>query len=163
MMKYCPECGTKMVAYFLHGQERRCCSSCEVVDWGNQMSVAVAVVAYNTHSEFAMVRMKDGPTGSLTFPQGYREVGETLPAAAAREALEETGHPVTNLQLYDIYTSDEKRLVWVIYKASLGDGEFVENPETSELLFFSEDNPPPFDNLRGPLTKRLLHDILGYR
>jgi ADP-ribose pyrophosphatase YjhB (NUDIX family) len=125
------------------------------------MNVAVVVVAYNAKNEFAMVRMKSQQPGTLTFPQGFRELGESLDEAARREALEETGHQVEGLELYSIYIRDDKRLVWIVYQGTLGKGEFVENEETSELLFFSPDTPPPFDNLRGSLTEKLLHDILG--
>jgi 8-oxo-dGTP pyrophosphatase MutT (NUDIX family) len=88
-------------------------------------------------------------------------LGESLSEAARREALEETGHQVEDLNLYNIYIRDDKRLVWIVYQGTLGKGKFIENEETSELLFFSHDMPPPFDNLRGPLTRRLLHAILG--
>ena len=124
------------------------------------MNVAAVVVAYNDNAEFAMVRMKDQEAGTLSFPQGFRELGETITQTAQREFLEETGYQVENLELYDIYTSDPKRLIWIIYTGTMGKGNFRENAETSELLFYSKACPPAFDNLRGHLTKRLLQSIL---
>ena len=159
-MNFCPNCGAKLVEQLIDDHKRQVCSNCQFIDWDNWVNVAVVVVAYNTNNEFAMVRMKNQQSGTLTFPQGFRELGETLSEAAQREMLEETGCQVENLKLYDIYTSDPKRLVWIIYKATLSHGSFIENDETSELLFFSKDNPPPFDNLRGYLTQRLLQSIL---
>ena len=124
------------------------------------MNVAAVVVAYNSNAEFAMVRMKNQQAGTLTFPQGFRELGETISQTAQREFLEETGHRVEDLKLYDIYISDPKRLIWIIYTGTLGKGSFTENEETSELLFYSKATPPAFDNLRGHLTKRLLQAII---
>lgn len=159
-MSFCPHCGTKLVERVLDDHSRMACDNCGFVDWDNWMNVAVVVVAYNAKNEFAMVRMKSQQAGTLTFPQGFREVGETLIEAAQREMLEEAGHYIEDIELYRIYTLDSKRLVWIVYKARLGQGEFVENEETEELLFFSRDNPPPLDNLRGHLTEGLLQELL---
>lgn len=70
--------------------------------------------------------------------------------AARRETFEETGHAVDDLQLYQVYTWDDRRLLWVVYKARLGHGQFTPNGETRELLFYSRQNPPP----RGALCSR---------
>jgi ADP-ribose pyrophosphatase YjhB (NUDIX family) len=119
------------------------CSACQFIDWDTWMNVAAVVVAYKEDQEFAMVRMKNQQAGTLTFPQGFRELGETITETAQREFLEETGHHAINLKLFDIYTSDTKRLIWIIYTATLGKGTFRENPETSELLLYSKTNPEP--------------------
>ncbi len=160
MMSFCPHCGTRLGKHILDGRPRMVCDECGFVDWDNWMSVAVVVVAYNAKNEFAMVRMKSKQAGTLTFPQGFWELGETLSEAAKREMLEETGYRIKDLALYRIYTSDAKRLVWIAYKAKLDGGSFVENEETEEMLFFSQDNPPPFNNLRGHLTEGLLRELL---
>ena len=160
MMNYCPQCGNKLTERSIDNRRRMTCPNCQFIDWDNWMNVAAVVVAYNDNTEFAMVRMKNQQAGTLTFPQGFRELGETISQTALREFLEETGYQVQNLELYDIYTSDPKRLIWIIYIGTLGKGSYTENAETSELLFYSKTNPPAFDNLRGHLTKRLLNAIL---
>ena len=159
-MNFCPQCGTKLVRKQLNDNEKMMCPACNFIDWDTWMNVSVAIVAYNQNAEFAMVRMKSQQAGTLTFPQGYRELGETLDEAAKREYKEETGYDIENLHLTTIYTSDAQRLVWVAYKAQLGAGEFIPNEETSEFLFFSKASPPPLDNLRGHLTRRLLEEIM---
>jgi NADH pyrophosphatase NudC (nudix superfamily) len=159
-MRYCPQCGAKLGERLINDRKRTMCSACQFIDWDTWMNVAAVVVAYKEDQEFAMVRMKNQQAGTLTFPQGFRELGETITETAQREFLEETGHHAINLKLFDIYTSDTKRLIWIIYTATLGKGTFRENPETSELLLYSKTNPPQFDELRGSLTRRLLGEIL---
>lgn len=158
---YCPNCGNPLVDQVIDGHTRRACSGCSFVDWNTWMNVAVVVIAWNQAGEFAMVRMKSQQTGTLTFPQGFRELGESLPEAAQREFREETGYQVGDLKLYDIYTDDVKRFIWVSFTGTLGEGCFRENEETSELILFKPEAPPPDDVLRGPLTRRLLHALLS--
>ncbi len=69
-------------------------------------------------------------------------------------------YELENLKLYDIYEDDAKRLLWVSFTAKLGAGEFHENEETGELLFFSPDSLPVSEMLRGPLTERLLRQFI---
>ncbi len=161
MMNYCPQCGTALVQHDIDLRSRMSCPSCQFIDWDNWMNVAVVVVAYTENSEFVMVRMKRQQPGTLSFPQGFREFGESPVQAAQREFIEESGHQVEALQLYDLYVSDPQRLVWIIYTGRLGAGHFHENPETLELLFYSNAAPPPDDMLRGNLTKRLLQELLN--
>jgi NADH pyrophosphatase NudC (nudix superfamily) len=159
-MKFCPECGTSLLPKSFDQRTRMACPACNFVDWDNWMNIAVVVIAYNDQHQFAMVRMKSQQAGKLTFPQGFRELGETLEEAARREYLEEAGHQLSNLKLHDIYEDDAKRLIWISFTAQLGAGEFRENEETSELVFFSPSNPPAQETLRGHLTQRLLASIL---
>ena len=159
-MKYCPECSALLEPRNIDQKQRLACARCNFIDWDNWMNVAVVVVAYNEQKEFAMVRMKSQQSGTLTFPQGFRELGETLEEAAQREFLEEAGFHIHDLSLHDIYVDDTKRLLWISFTAQLGTGEFRENEETSELVFFSSANPPAKETLRGHLTQRLLASIL---
>lgn len=47
-----------------------------------------------------------------------------------------------------------------MYTANLYDEQFLDNSETEEILCFSSNNLPNDEEVRGELTKRLLHDIL---
>lgn len=71
----------------------------------------------------------------------------------------ETGYQIDNLKLFNVYTKDDARLVWIVFTASLCSGQFIENSETEEILFFSRNNPPTNEDLRGELTKKLLQDL----
>lgn len=155
-MEYCPECGKKLIYKTVDGMRRKACD-CGFVDWDNWVNVAVATVAFNDKNEFLMVRLKN--ENKLTFPGGYRDLGETLKEAAIREMREESGFKAYDLKLINAYTMDSKRLIWIAFKAKLGDGKFAENDETYEANLYSKSNMPPESELRGPLTVMLMGEI----
>ena len=159
-MRFCPECGNELSERTVDGGAVRLACDCGFVDWDNWVYPGVGVVARDDQGRFAMVRMKGALAGKLSFPSGYRDLGETLEEAAAREFGEETGHAVHDLELFRVYTRDDKRILWVVYEGRLGAGCFRENPETSEMLLFSPELPPPDAELRGPLTRRLLDEFM---
>ncbi len=157
MMRYCPECGS-LLEHIVHieGRDVKQCT-CGYIDWDNWVNVSAVTVAYNDAGKILMVRMKK--TGKLTFPGGYRNIGESLKEAAIRECYEESGFHLDSLELFDIYTLDKLRLVWVIFKAKVTNGAFIDNEEVSEALFISPNEIPSADQLRGSLTIKLLHAI----
>ncbi len=156
-MIYCPQCG-KLLDQEINIEERhvkKC--TCGYIDWDNWVNISAVTVAYNEQGEFLMVRMKQ--TGKLTFPGGYRNIGESIEDAAKRECLEESGYHIDHLKLFDVYSLDRLRLVWVIYKAKVISGSFKDNDEVSEVLFVSPKSLPENEALRGSLTIRLLKEI----
>lgn len=158
-MKFCPDCGSLLKEHLENKQVVKKCN-CGFIDWDNWVNVAVVVTCYNSKNEFVMVRLKGNENGKVTFPGGYRDLGETLEEAAKREFFEETGYAIDNLSLFKVYTRDDLRLVWVVFTAQLGCGEFIENSETDEMLLFSKQNLPRIEDLRGELTSKLLQDLL---
>ncbi len=161
-MKFCPDCGALLKEHLEAKQVIKKCN-CGFIDWDNWVNVATVVVCYNSNNEFVMVRLKSNEKGKITFPGGYRDLGETLEEAAKRELFEETGYAIDKLNLFKVYTRDDLRLVWVVFTAQLGSGEFIENSETDEVLFFSKENLPRIEDLRGELTAKLLQDLLAYK
>jgi len=159
-MKFCPECGNILKDKIIDEKVIKACN-CGFIDWDNWVNIGVVVVAYNENNEFAMVTLKGEEENKITFPGGYRGLGESLEQAAEREFFEETGHKVNNLELFKVYTNDEKRLIWVVFKGKIGEGTFIENSETKEIQFYSVENPPNKKKLRGPLTESLLSDVIN--
>lgn len=158
MMRYCPQCGL-LLEHTVTIEDRavkQC--TCGYIDWDNWVNVSAVTVAYNDKGEFLMVRMKK--TGKLTFPGGYRNIGESVKDAAERECFEESGYNIEQLELFDVYTLDKLRLMWVIYKANVASGMFIDNDEVSEAIFISPDHIPKDEEMRGSLSIRLLHDII---
>ena len=156
-MNYCPECG-KRLEHTKEIEERdvKVCT-CGYIDWDNWVNVSAVTVAYNAQGKILMVRMKK--TGKLTFPGGYRNIGETFIEAAKRECLEESGYIVDDLELFDVYTLYHLRLVWIVFKAKIIAGSFVDNEEVSEAIFVAPKQMIDAHDLRGSLTIRLLNKI----
>ncbi len=159
-MKYCPECGKNLMEEIINKKIIKKCD-CGFIDWDNWVNISAVVVAYNSNNEFLMVKLKGKEKGKLTFPGGYRDLYETIEEAAIRECFEETGYIINDLSLFKIYTRDDIRLVWIVYKAKITGGNFIENSETESIAFYSKNNLPKIENLRGDLTSRLLHDIIN--
>lgn len=158
-MRFCPNCGSELKEELFDKKVLKKCS-CGFIDWDNWVNVSTVVVCYTNNNEFIMVRLKGIEKGKITFPGGYRDLGETLEEAAKREFFEETGCEIDNLKLFKVYNRDDIRLIWVVFTANLCGGQFIENSETEEVLLFSHSNLPNMQDLRGELTKKLLRDVI---
>jgi 8-oxo-dGTP diphosphatase len=90
---------------------------------------------------FLLVREgKPSARGRYNFPAGKPEVGESLTAAAAREALEETGLEVAPGQLVGMYhcprTSEGFGVVNFVFAASVVGGELTTSDAHPEVRWF---------------------------
>ena len=90
-MNYCPNCGNVLIKTTIDETLVNKCKKCNFIDWDNWVNISWVVVAYNKNDEFLMVILKGKEEGKITFPGGYRNLGETLEEAAKREFYEETG------------------------------------------------------------------------
>lgn len=158
-MDYCPVCGQKMTHDEIESNQVMRCS-CGYIDWDNWVNLSAVSVCYNDSGEFMMVHLKGKSKGKITFPGGFRNLGETLEEAAIRECYEESGYTIGDLELYKVYTKDDIRLVWVVFRARIIKGSFLENNETEVVSFHTTRNLPDMTKLRGSLTERLLKDII---
>lgn len=158
-MDYCPLCGKKMMHDEIASHPVMRCS-CGYIDWDNWVNLSAVSVCYNDQGEFMMVHLKGKSQGKITFPGGFRNLGETLEEAAIRECYEESGYTIGDLELYKVYTKDDIRLVWVVFRAHIKEGSFKENNETECASFHDIHHLPDPSHLRGSLTERLLKDII---
>jgi len=158
-MNYCPQCGLKLIQSVVDNTSVKVCQSCGYIDWNNWVNVACMVVANYQDKGYVMVKLKGKESGKITFPGGYRNLGESLEAAAKREFYEETGMEALNVTLYKTFTKDEQRLVWVVFKADVSEWRFMENDETSEVILVSKKEEIPYHHLRGPLTVQLANNL----
>ncbi len=158
-MNFCPYCASKLTSQSINNTIAKKCSSCGFIDWNNWVNISCVVVAYTNDNEITMVRLKGKEEGKITFPGGYREMGETLIQAAKREFFEETGMIVDNLELFKTYTKDEQRLIWIVYKGKVEKTNFIENNEVSEVIYIKNIKDIDISQLRGVLTKELLNDL----
>jgi len=91
-----------------------------------------------------LVRRRHPPEG-WALPGGYVEWGETVEAAAAREALEETGLAVTLSRQFHVYSDPARdsrgHHVTVVFLAEAS-GEPVGGDDAAEARLFSLDRLP---------------------
>ncbi len=158
-MNYCPNCGEKLEKEIRVENKAYKQCSCGYIDWDNWVNVSTVVFATNDQDEVLMVRMRK--TCLYTFPGGYRDLGESLEAAAARECYEESGYTVKDLKIYHVTTMDQNRLVWIVFKGRITSGSFVENDEVDQALFVPMDRLKDIEPMRGPLSKELLYKIIS--
>lgn len=158
-MNFCPNCGNKLSSKTINNSSVKSCDSCNYIDWDNWINISCVVVAYTDENELLLVKLKGKEQGKITFPGGYRELGETLIQAAQREFYEETGMTVSQLKLFKTYTKDEQRLVWIVYKGKVKKTDFIENNEVSEVVFIKNIEDVDRNELRGKLTEELLNDL----
>ena len=158
-MNYCPECGNKLHQAYIDDTHVKSCNTCGFIDWNNSVSVSCVVAAYTKDHEIDMVKLKGEEENKITFPGGYRNLGESLEEAARRKFLEETGMTIKQLKLFKTYTKDELKLIWVVYKTHISDLNFVENKEVKELVLIKKITDIDEKDLRGNLTKELLIDL----
>ena len=136
-MNFCPNCGSKLYEKTINDSLVKSCNACEYMDWNNWVNVSCVEAAFTDDQDLLLVRLKGEEKGKLTFPGGYRDLGETLDEAAQREFYEETGMVVNNLELFKTYTKDEQRLVWIVYKGKVHKSDFVK-PKKYLKLFILE-------------------------
>jgi 8-oxo-dGTP diphosphatase len=92
---FCPHCGSHLSLGAIDGHERMMCvPSCGFVHWKNPIAVVAVLIKINGKSVLVK-RGKDQGVGKWCMPCGFVNEGESLPAAACRETLEETHLVVT--------------------------------------------------------------------
>jgi ADP-ribose pyrophosphatase YjhB (NUDIX family) len=107
-------------------------------------------------------RAIDPGYGKWVFPGGYVDRGETLPAAAAREAREECGLEVRLDGLVSIYSYPRRPLIVIVYAATAIGGELCGDDECLEAKMFARDEIP-WDQLAFKSTNEALRDYLRGR
>jgi NADH pyrophosphatase NudC (nudix superfamily) len=90
-LKYCPLCGSDLVAVEIDGKPREKCSSekCDFTFWNNPIPVVAAIVELG--DDVILVRNKDWPEKMFGLVTGFLEEGETVEDAIIREVNEELG------------------------------------------------------------------------
>ena len=108
-----------------------------------------------------LINRKNPPYG-WAIPGGFVDVGESVEAAAAREALEETGLEVEGLQLLGIYSDPARdprgHTASAVYVAQAS-GEPVAGDDAGESGVFEPERSPPtvFDH------PKIISDYLAWR
>src|SRR5262245_35188106 len=132
--RFCQRCGGVLERRLLKATEpmRPVCTSCGFVVYIDP-KIAVGTIIEAENGGLVLVRRAIEPGyGKWVFPGGYVDRGETLTAAAVREAREECGLEVRLDALVNIYSYPGRAPVIVVYAAHAIGGELCNDEECLE-------------------------------
>jgi ADP-ribose pyrophosphatase YjhB (NUDIX family) len=164
--RFCPMCGTALETRRIpanDGPERRVCSVCGFIQWGNSKPTAAALVL-NERGEVLLGRRNSAPfQGWWDIPGGFLEAGEHPDLGVRRELQEETGLEIDTLQFLglfqDVYAeagAEGEDLLGCYYIARLPEGASpIANDDIESLRWFAPQEVPiedvAFDGNRAAL------------
>lgn len=138
----CPRCGEKITYY--------------------RNPVPTVDIIIETSGGIVLIERKNEPKG-LALPGGFVDYGETLEAAAVREALEETSLHITNLRLLGCYSDPARdprqHNISTVFVAEAS-GTPAAADDAADLAVFPLNDLPPvlcFDH------RKILDDYLRFR
>lgn len=160
--RFCPRCGGALELKLLKATEpaRLVCASCGFVFYLDP-KIAVGTIIRTSSDRIVLIRRAIDPGyGKWVFPGGYVDRGETLTAAALREAREECGLDVRLEGLVNIYSYAGRAPVIVVYAATALGGELCIDDEGLETAEF-ETREIPWRDLAFRSTEEGLRDYLA--
>jgi 8-oxo-dGTP pyrophosphatase MutT (NUDIX family) len=100
-------------------------------------SVSVAGVVVDDQGRALVVRRRDN--GRWEAPGGILEHGETIDDGLRREVFEETGLKVGPDALTGVYQNLPRRIVALVFRCYVNDGQLTANDEASEFRWVTSD------------------------
>jgi ADP-ribose pyrophosphatase YjhB (NUDIX family) len=164
--RFCPRCGSALERRVLKSTEpeRLVCSGCGFVFYLDPKIAVGTIIRTPPPSgtdRIVLVRRAIDPGyGKWVFPGGYVDRGETLTAAAIREAREECGLDVRLDGLVNIYSYAGRAPVIVVYAATAVGGTLCADDECLETAEFDKSSLP-WDHLAFRSTQDGLRDYLA--
>ena len=155
-MKYCSECGEKVVISIPEGDNRprHVCDNCSLIHYQNPKMVVGCLVE---HQDKVLLckRAIEPRYGLWTLPAGFMENDETTMQAAARETIEEAGADVEITQLFTMFSLPHIDQVYMLYRARFKEVAFAAGTESLEVGLFSE-SEIPWDEIAFPVISESL-------
>jgi len=131
--------------------ERDVCGTCGFVHYVNPKVVTGSIVRRD--GLILLCRRAIEPRrGFWTLPAGFMELGETVEAAAKREAREEANAEIVIDRLLAVYTIPRLAQVQVMYLAHLAAAHVSAGPESLEVKFVGW-NEIPWPDLAFPSVR----------
>ena len=154
--RYCPLCGTALHTKPIpdNGPERRVCSMCGFIQWGNAKTTASGIVV-NSQGEVLFAKRAVNPfKGMWDIPGGFLEASEHPEAGVVRELFEETGLTVSITRLIGVYMDTyglppSEDTLNFYYECRVVAGEAQADDDAEAIAWFDvQDIPEPlaFDN-----------------
>jgi ADP-ribose pyrophosphatase YjhB (NUDIX family) len=145
LMKYCPECGTRLEERWIstEARERLVCVACDAIRYENPR-ILVALMLTCGERLLLCRRAHQPSLGTWTPPSGFMERGETLERAAARETFEEAGVQVDpeKLSLYSVSSLPTISEVYVVFRGVVESDTCRAGSESLEVGYFNEQEVP---------------------
>jgi len=141
-------------------RQRERCPACGYIAWSNPVPVAMAVIEHER--QLVLILRRDPPlAGYWAPPAGYVETGESVTAAAVREAREECGLEIELDELFGVYSQANVDVLIVAYRAHSCGGRLVAGDDASEVGLFAAGRLPAQPvPAAGSATDRWLHAVI---
>lgn len=149
-MNFCSNCGQPVSLRVPPGDQlpRFVCEACGTIHYQNPKLVAGCVPEWE--GKILLCRRAIEPRrGFWTVPAGFMENGETLMAAAAREAVEEALAEVEIGSMLAVFHALRAHQVHVFFRARLTEPRFGVGPESLEVKLV-EERDVPWDEIAFP-------------
>jgi ADP-ribose pyrophosphatase YjhB (NUDIX family) len=155
-MNYCSTCGSPVQLGIPPGDDRQrfICSGCHAIHYHNPKMVVGAIVM-EKGKLLICKRAIEPRLGTWTLPAGYMENGETIEEAAMREAREEAGAVLIDLQPYALLNLPIVDQLYFIFLARLEAGYFLAGRRALRCKLIDLEDIP-WDDLSFPVIRRVL-------
>lgn len=160
---FCPRCAGPLEARVVKDgdPDRLVCARCGFVFYQGPKLVAGAIIEKDGGIVLIQRAIEPG-YGKWTFPGGFVERGEVAEAAAAREALEETGVEIVVGDVVGLYSYAGQIPAIVVFSAEAVGGAMEPLDETLDVRIFPPDSLP-WSEMAFPSTEDALTDYLDAR
>jgi ADP-ribose pyrophosphatase YjhB (NUDIX family) len=156
--RFCPRCAAE--AQVRHPRSI-VCPACGYQAYYNPKPVAAAI-PFDADGRVWLLRRAIEPSRGLwTFPGGFVDLGESVPDAVHREAMEEMELELELGGLVGVYSRPEDRVVLIVYRATVKpDCVPAVGDEADEIRAFAPEEIP-WDELGFWSTEKALRDATG--
>jgi 8-oxo-dGTP diphosphatase len=161
-LRFCPRCGGALESRLLKATEpeRLVCTQCGFVHYIDP-KVAVGTIISDEQGRIVLVRRAIEPGyGKWVFPGGFIDRGETVEAAALREAREECGLDIRLDSLLNIYSYPGVAVIIIAFAATVLGGCLECDDESLEAQLFERDQIP-WEELAFRSTKEALEEFFA--
>ncbi|MFO7306353.1 MAG: NUDIX hydrolase [Gammaproteobacteria bacterium] len=142
-MKFCSACGQPVTVKIPEGDHlpRFVCTACDTIHYQNPRIIAGCVI--DVDGKLLLCKRAIEPRlGYWTIPAGFMENGESVQAAAAREAIEEALAQVEIGSLLAVVSVVHANQVHIMFRARLVNPTFGVGPESLETALYEEHEIP---------------------